>query len=223
MTENEAIHRIWDYMLMGHKLKQADMLLVLCSYDLRVAERAAEVWWTGLVPVVTVSGGGHLKGLTGDWDRSEAEEFADVMAKAGVPKEKMLLETESENIGDNAKLSAELWEREGLNPKVVIALQKPFMERRTYATLKKWWPDREVIVTSPHLDFEQWLAGGDLSRKKTIDIIAGDMARVKEYPARGFQIHQDIPDEVWKAYELLRDRGYGRAVRQGPDTRPVWQ
>ena len=124
MTEDEAIHKIWDYQLMHHRLRKADMIFVLCSYDLRVAERAAEVWHLDLAPLVTVSGGGHLKGLTGDWDRSEAEEFADVMERIGVPRAKMLLETMSENTGDNVKLSGELWQRKGIDPRVIIAVQK---------------------------------------------------------------------------------------------------
>jgi uncharacterized SAM-binding protein YcdF (DUF218 family) len=208
-------------MLMGHKLHKADMILVLCSYDLRVAERAAEVWAMGLAPLVTISGGGHLKGLTGDWDRSEAEEFADVMEREGVPREKMLLETESENTGENAKLSADLWKEQGLDPRKIIAIQKPFMERRTYATLKRWWPEREVVLTSPQTSFEEWLARGDVARKKTIDVIVGDLFRIKEYPVRGFQIPQEIPDDVWQAYEFLTAKGYGRPVRLGPSTRPA--
>lgn len=221
MTETEAIHKIWDYMLMGHELKKADMIFVLCSYDLRVAERAAQVWHEGLAPLVTISGGGHLKGLTGDWERSEAEEFADVMKRKGVPREKMLLETKSENTGDNAKLSLELWREKGLDPKVLIAVQKPFMERRTYATLKVWMPDKEIMVTSPQLSFEAWVAGGDVDRKQTMDIIVGDLYRIKEYPTRRFQIHQDIPDDVWSAHEYLTEHGYGRAVRPGPETKPT--
>jgi uncharacterized SAM-binding protein YcdF (DUF218 family) len=221
MTETEAIHKIWAYMRMGHQLRKADMLFVLCSYDLRVAERAAEVWHMGLAPLVTISGGGHLKGLTGDWNRSEAEEFADVMERAAVPREKMLLETQSENTGDNAKLSLELWREKGLDPNVIIAVQKPFMERRTYATLKVWMSDKEIIVTSPQVSFEDWVAGGDVDRKRTMDIAVGDLYRIKEYPARGFQIHQDIPDDVWAAYEFLTEKGYGRAVRPGPETKPT--
>ena len=33
--------------------------------------------------------------------------------------------------------------------------------------------------------------------------MVGDLQRIKEYPSKGFQIPQDIPDEVWKAWEIL--------------------
>jgi hypothetical protein len=33
---------------------------------------------------------------------------------------------------------------------------------------------------------------------------------VKLYPARGFQIAQEIPDDVWQAFEELVAAGYDR-------------
>jgi len=34
------------------------------------------------------------------------------------------------------------------------------------------------------------------------------MQRIKEYPKKGFQIEQEIPDDVWVAYEFLVEAGY---------------
>jgi hypothetical protein len=38
--------------------------------------------------------------------------------------------------------------------------------------------------------------------------MVGDLQRIKFYPALGFQIEQEIPDEVWQAYEKLVELGY---------------
>lgn len=38
--------------------------------------------------------------------------------------------------------------------------------------------------------------------------MVGDLQRIKEYPKQGFQIEQEIPDEVWRAYEELVKLGY---------------
>jgi hypothetical protein len=43
-----------------------------------------------------------------------------------------------------------------------------------------------------------------------ISIMVGDLQRVREYPARGFQIPQDIPHDVWAAYEELVRAGFDR-------------
>lgn len=36
----------------------------------------------------------------------------------------------------------------------------------------------------------------------------GDLQRIKVYPAKGFQIEQHIPDEVWQSYEKLVNSGF---------------
>ena len=43
---------------------------------------------------------------------------------------------------------------------------------------------------------------------KVINIMVGDLQRIKVYAERDFQIYQDIPGEVWDAYEQLVGAGY---------------
>lgn len=38
--------------------------------------------------------------------------------------------------------------------------------------------------------------------------MVGDLQRIKIYPSLGYQIYQEIPDQVWAAYEELVARGY---------------
>jgi hypothetical protein len=40
--------------------------------------------------------------------------------------------------------------------------------------------------------------------------MVGDLQRIRVYPARGYQIEQDIPTDVWAAYEELVRAGYDR-------------
>ena len=40
--------------------------------------------------------------------------------------------------------------------------------------------------------------------------MVGDLQRIKLYPAKGFQIFQEIPDDVWQAYERLIELGYDK-------------
>jgi hypothetical protein len=41
-----------------------------------------------------------------------------------------------------------------------------------------------------------------------IAIMVGDLQRIRDYPARGFQIAQDIPANVLDAFETLVGLGY---------------
>jgi uncharacterized SAM-binding protein YcdF (DUF218 family) len=87
------------------------------------------------------------------------------------------------------------------------------MERRSYATFRKLWPEKELIVTSPQGSFRDYLANysnADISTEDVVSIMVGDLQRIKLYPARGYQIAQEIPDEVWGAFEGLVRAGYDK-------------
>jgi len=101
----------------------------------------------------------------------------------------------------------------GLDPRTFIVVQKPYMERRSYATFRKVWPEKDVLVTSPQLSMNEYLTRYShhaLTPDDVISIMVGDLQRIRVYPDRGFQIHQDIPAEVWTAYEELVAAGYDR-------------
>ena len=101
-----------------------------------------------------------------------------------------------------------------------MLVQKPYMERRSYATFHKVWPGKDVIVTSPQVGFDEYLSkysNDALSAEDVIAIMAGDLQRIRLYPAKGFQIEQEIPADVWAAFEELVSLGYDdRLLRPAP-------
>ena len=204
--------QIWHYHLMNHRLEKADAILVLCSHDKRVAERGAELFLAGWAPLLIFSGG--LGSITSElWTETEADQFAAIAIKLGVPKPKILIENRSTNTGENVLFTKLLLAEKQLNPEKFILVQKPYMERRAYATFRKFWPEKKVLVTSPQVSFEKYLSeytNENLSSDDVISIMVGDLQRIKLYPQKGFQIPQEIPDEIWAAYEELVRTGYDR-------------
>jgi uncharacterized SAM-binding protein YcdF (DUF218 family) len=203
---------IWDYHLMKHQVAKADAILVLCSHDERVAERSVELFREGWAPLIIFSGGrgAITKAL---WDEPEAERFARIAMSLGVPRESILTEVNSTNTGENIVFTRRLLAKRGLDPDKFIVVQKPYMERRAFATFRKLWPEKEVVVTSPQVSFREYLTeytNHSLSSSEVVSIMVGDLQRIKLYPARGFQIEQEIPDEVWKAFEQLVRAGYDK-------------
>ncbi len=197
---------IWDYHHLNQKLEKADCVLVLGSHDLRIAEYGAKLFQDGWAPLIIFSGGlGHLTKEI--WSKPEADQFARVAIEMGVPPEKILIENRSSNTGENIQFTKELLKERGIDLQKFIVVQKPYMERRSYATFKKVWPEKDFIVTSPPISFEDY---PDTLRPKedVIGIMAGDLQRIKLYAERGFQIPQDIPPDVWDAYEKLVGIGY---------------
>ncbi|MFL5811035.1 MAG: YdcF family protein, partial [Flavisolibacter sp.] len=45
-----------------------------------------------------------------------------------------------------------------------------------------------------------------------INIMVGDLQRIRIYPDKGFQVYQEIPDDVWEAYERLVELGYDKQL-----------
>jgi len=205
---------VWEYHHVRHTLRPADCVIALGSHDTRVAERAARLILAGWAPLLVCSGG--LGSLTsGIWSRSEAEVFADVAAGLGVPREKILLESRSTNTGENVDFSRRLLEAKGLAPRVAIAVQKPYMERRTLATFEVRWPELALVVTAPELDFDAYTAAG-IAKDDVIQIMVGDLQRLSVYGARGWSTPQAIPAEVIAAYDGLVAAGYTkRLLREG--------
>ena len=204
---------VWDYHHVGHALRKADCIIVLGSHDTRVAERGAELQLAGWAPLVLMSGG--LGSLTsGMWTRPEAEVFADIALGMGVPRDALLLESRSTNTGENVELSRRLLAERGLRPRSAIAVQKPYMERRTLATFGVRWPELELVVTSPQLSFDDYTSRG-ISRDDVIHIMVGDLQRLSVYAKKGFSTPQEIPRDVAAAYEGLVAAGYTKRLLKG--------
>jgi hypothetical protein len=83
------------------------------------------------------------------------------------------------------------------------------MERRSYATFKQHWPGKKLVVTSPQISLEEYPTE-DIPLERVINIMAGDLQRIKFYPEKGFQVYQEIPEEIWQAFEKLVARGFDK-------------
>lgn len=205
---DELAQIVWDYHLLRQPLARCDCLLVLGSNDPRVAEHGARLFLDEWAPLIVFSGG--VGALTeGMYAASEADHFADIARQMGVPDEQILIEPDSTNTGENIRFTRALLERQELSPRSFLVVQKPFMERRTYATFCKQWPGPQILISSPPIDYCDY-PNEQLSRDSIINVMVGDLQRIREYPARGFQIPQEIPDEVWSAWEQLVAAGFDR-------------
>ncbi|HEU4511292.1 MAG TPA: YdcF family protein [Pyrinomonadaceae bacterium] len=203
---------LWNYHLLKHQVAKADAILVLCSHDERVAERGAQLFLEGWAPLIIFSGGqGEITRRL--WREPEAERFARIAMSLNVPPECIVVETKSTNTGENVQYTRRLLAEKGLDPQKFILVQKPYMERRALATFLRYWPEKEVIVTSPQVSFDEYVAeytNSSLTVDDVVGIMVGDLQRIKFYPALGYQIAQEIPEEVWAAYEALVRAGYDK-------------
>ncbi|MEV6007437.1 YdcF family protein [Streptomyces sp. NPDC051976] len=197
---------IWDFHLMGHEPVRCDAAIGLGSHDLGVATRTAELYGTGLFPVVVFSGG-NSPTTVARFPRGEAVHYREHARELGVPEDAILVEPHAGNTGQNIMFSREVLARAGVVPNRVLLVCKPYMERRSYATARKLWPEVEVVCASERLEFDDYLKSiGD--EKLVVDMIVGDLQRVIEYPGLGFAVKQHVPADVRAAYQALIAAGF---------------
>lgn len=221
MSDNilDAAEIIWNYMKLNHQIKPVDIIFVLGSRDDRVATYAATLYKDGLAPCIVVSGGVSHKNdlLKTSWgQKTEADHFASILIQQNVPAERMLVESNAKNTGENILFTHSLLSEKNIYPKSIILVQKPYMERRTYATFMKQWPgaeDIEVMVASPNHTFDEYISA-DQPVETVISIMVGDLQRIIEYPKLGYQIYQKVPQTVLDSYDYLAQHGYNKHLLQ---------
>ena len=203
--------RLWNYHRLRQAVKPADALFVPCSTDLSTGERAIELYKQGYGQYLIFSGGrGRLSQHL--YNKPEAELYADMARRAGIPETKIIIENQAANTGENILFTHALLTKKGLKPRSILVVQKPYMERRLLATLLRQWPDAhtEFTITSPEVTYEAYTA--HIAKDHVINMLVGDTQRIAEYPKQGFMVKQDIPDAVRKAYEKLVAAGYTKQL-----------
>ncbi len=190
-----AARILWDY--------HADFIIGLGSYDPRVAERAADLYHEGLAPKLLFTGksGNWTAGL---YRTSEAEAFAEIAIRRGVPREIVFTETNATNLGENVRFSRDMLVS---GPVSVIFVTKPQTQRRVLATAAQQWPEARAAVTAPLVAFEDQPTA-TYPMEKLIHEMTGDLERILTYPAKGFQIAQAVPLDVMEAYDFLIAQGF---------------
>ncbi|MFF4549775.1 YdcF family protein [Streptomyces sp. NPDC001435] len=197
---------IWNHHQMRHSPRACSAAIGLGSHDLGVAATAADLYHAGLFPVVVFSGG-NSPTTRARFPRGEAVHFREHALSLGVPDEAILVEPKAANTGQNITCSRELLAEAGVEVESLLLISKPYMERRSYATCRKHWPEVEIVCASEQLELEDYIKSiGD--EKLVVDMLVGDLQRVIEYPKLGFAVEQNVPTDVYDAYERLVHAGF---------------
>ncbi|MDI9470197.1 MAG: YdcF family protein [Bacillota bacterium] len=214
MTALDYIQILWDYLVYEHTLSRADLIVGFGSHDITVARRAARLYLEGWAPYLLFSGG-LGKGTAGVWQQAEADTFREIATGMGVPEDRILVENQSTNTGDNIRLSRTLLASTGIPVRNVIVVHKPYMGRRIYAALRKQWPEITPIIAPANCGLEEYtktLLSTGVDEEEFFSILVGDFQRIDVFARTGYQIAQDIPEEAQRAFQELCRLGYTRYV-----------
>lgn len=208
---------VYDYHQLRHTPQPAEVVVAFGTNDIRVAHHAADLYHQGFGKLIVCTGGvAHLGDLlaTG-WDEPESLVFARAAMECGVPAGCILQEPRATNTAENIRFTRELLREYGIVPQNLLLAMKPFMQRRVWATMAVEWPEMPATVSSPQLTFEEFCSDGrDMAT--TIDIMLGDLQRLRVYGERGWSAPQRWTEEVTEAYESLKAAGFTRHLLPGP-------
>lgn len=206
----ENVKILWDFMHMGQALEKADVIVGFGCYDEDIPKRCAELFRRGFAPYVCFSGG-LGRNTSGIWSRPEAERFAAIAISGGVPENRIILEKESTNSAENLLFTPKVLADAGVKAEKIIAVHKPYMEKRLWAAMQVYWPDVQAVYTSPQVSVEEHIAHAEkigMTRKGVIETILGDVQRMELYAQKGYQLAVEIPAEVRDAFDALVAQGY---------------
>jgi uncharacterized SAM-binding protein YcdF (DUF218 family) len=193
---------LWDYHNTGTSLEQADIIVGLGSYDLRVADRCAELLAEGWAPRVIFTG------ASGNWTSgniagSEARAFSHRAIALGVPQSAIRLEEKATNISENIRFVRAQAPGAGK----VIWVTKPQKQRRVSATLQVRWPEVISMITAP----QHGLAAQPVAHhsfEALVSEMVGDAWRMAAYADKGFQARQPLGPDVQEAFDKLVAAGF---------------
>ena len=206
----ENIQILWDFMHMNQELEAADVIVGFGCYDEDIPRRCAELFHRGFAPFVCFSGG-LGRNTSGIWSKSEAERFAAIAIAEGVPEERIILENKSTNSAENLLFTPKVLAEAGVKAERIIAVHKPYMEKRLWAAMQVYWPETKAVYTSPQVSVEEHIAHAEkigMTRKGVIETIVGDVQRMELYAQKGYQLAVEIPAEVRDAFDALVAQGY---------------
>lgn len=208
----ECVYTLWDYMNLHMEPEKAQVIVGFGCYNEEIALRCAELYQQGYAPWVLFTGGlgRNTKRM---WTEPEARRFAALAAAAGVPEEKILIEDQSTNSGENILFTRRILEGMGIHR--ILGVHKPFMERRVFAAMGVYWPEAEFTVTSPQVSPEEYIRLSErqgIDEHRVIAILAGDYQRIRVYAEKGYQTPQPCSAQAQKAFETLVHLGYGEEL-----------
>jgi uncharacterized SAM-binding protein YcdF (DUF218 family) len=198
----ETSQRLWEYLSANRSHASCDAVVVCCSYDLRVCDYACQLIRQGVAPLLILSGnaGNWTKHL---WNVPEAHVFRERALKNGINSDAILMEDQATNFGENIAFVRRLVPR--LQRATFVT--KPNSVLRVRLTLPIQWPEVTPFVDAPPLRFPAAVSHvvGILG---AIDEMVGDVDRILQYPALGYQASHALPAEILQAWQELKEAGF---------------
>lgn len=196
---------IWNYFQGFNSETSPEVIVVCCSYDLRVCDYACDLLSRVDADVIIFSGntGNWTRDL---WNKPEAEIFRDRAIELGVDASKIVTEVKSTNLGENISFTQNLFDRDAN----LSYVSKANTLLRIKLTLAKQI-GIEASFSAPTFNFPNEVSDV-IGVEGLINEMVGDINRIIHYPALGFQVTHELPLAVKDAYQFLLANGFDEHI-----------
>lgn len=211
----KSLQTIWNYMVLDMPIEKSDLIIGCGCKNLSIPIKCSELLEQNYADKILFTGG-YGKLTNGVFKKSEAEIYREIAVEKGVDKSKIYIENKSTNTGDNFRFSLKIIEENNIKADKIIIVHNNLSQRRTLSVAKLVMKNKHISITSPKLTFDEFIIR--LEQKSAIDVsniisvIVGDVQRTIVYPQLGWQVENDVPEEVINAYYSLKEKGYNKYI-----------
>ncbi|WP_160688080.1 YdcF family protein [Clostridium sp. C2-6-12] len=215
-------------------IKKVDILVLLGNSITHTIKCASYAYENNLCDRILINGGiGHSTEILRHQvrkderynyiqvdNRAEADIFFDIITKIyKVPENKIIVENQSTNCGDNALKAVKLLSELQISYNSLLLIQDPTMQLRTHASFKKHIKNEKVKIINyapfiPEVDDDLKLINRDVEgiweEKRFLELIMGEIPRLKDDVngygpcGKNFIAHVEVPSEIEEYYNRLK-------------------
>lgn len=213
----KALEIMWNYMVLDMPIEKCDLIIGCGCKNLEIPKRCVELLNEGYGENILFCGG-FGKITKNDFNKAEAEIYKDIALSCGADSKKIFVENKSTNTGDNFRFGLNVIKEHNLKYDKILIVHNKLSERRTLSVAKAILKNSKIIITSANItkSFEDFIE--TLSQRNEEDIyniisvMVGDLQRIIIFPQLGWQIKNDVPNEVIDAYFVLKNLGYNKYI-----------
>lgn len=215
-------------------IKKVDVLILLGSSITYTIKCAIEAYKNNICEKILICGGiGHSTELLRNEVRNhslykdievEGKSEADIINEIinryyDLPKDKIIIENQSTNCGDNAKKAIEVLDKEGINYNSLLLIQDPTMQLRSYLSFLKYLKGKDKVIVVNYAPFIPEVndnielinegIDGIWNKDRYLELLMGEIPRLRDdengYGPKGtgFIEHIYIPSNIEKCYLKL--------------------
>ena len=193
------------------ELHESDLIIGFGHFDPKIPRRCCELYTRGLAPRVLFTGG--VGAGTADLGRCEADFFLAVATAQAdhIPKSAFIVENRSTNTGENIRMSSAVLGaldpplRFGREIRSVILVASAYRQRRAMLTARLHLEGVDIQNAPPLTDYAKERALFADKDQMLDELMVGEVTRIRTYPAEGFTLATEIPEQVLVAARRLAD------------------